>query len=116
MPFDGTNYKGDALQTGLVGLQQISNALRFIPPAWHWDFKTVGCESHGCAIGLAWTIWPEQRNGDISSFLGLPEEDMSPIFGLQLPSNGNNFYGKPSCEVTPLDVADAIDSYIAEKE
>lgn len=124
MPFDGTNYKVKVapLQTGLAGLKQISDALRFSLHDHVWDFTTIGgiasCGSYGCATGLASALWPEEDwpgFDAIARVLELPPSELSPIFGLGFPSENIGYPGKRMVEVTPHNVADAIDHYIAQE-
>ena len=94
MPFDGQDFKLKVrpLQTGLAGLAQLSDALRWsMPHNFRWDFghlleKEAGhCGSYGCAIGLAHVLWPKEVPSStyvhLAAFLGLPCDDMCPIFG-----------------------------------
>lgn len=124
MPLDGTNWKVkvEPLQTGLAGLKQLGDALRWnIPRNFNWDFTTLGgtntCGSFGCAIGLACDLWPKQiacrLSHDVADALNIPERDLAPIFGLRdtMSVYGMNLHGG----ITPHDVADAIDRYIAGK-
>ena len=125
MPFDGKNFKPTIkpLQTGLAGLKQLGDALRWsVPDDFGWDFAKPGnhCGYNGCAMGLMRYLWPTQvaYPGDVSVFNHgavciVDNEELKPLFGYELTGNA---YGKTHAHVTPHDVADAIDRYIAEKE
>lgn len=125
MPFDGKDYKPTIkpLQTGLSGLKQLGDALRFIPQDHKWNFSDAGgpdeqgCGSHGCAIGVARCLWPENNlalSRWIADFFKLPREELAPIFGVLGGGRHRDTYpDTPYSDVTPHDVADAIDDYIA---
>ena len=119
MPLDGTNFKVKIkpLQTGLAGMRQLADVLRFVTPDFHWDFQTLGCGTHGCLAGLSRGLWPDSVEYAsimaVAIAVKIPTEDLSPIMG---GVGMEDVYGEKSHEqVTPHDVADAIDRYIAEK-
>jgi len=129
MPLDQTNYqvKIAPLQTGLAGLKQIGDALWWsIPPNFRWVFSELleeeddQCGSYGCATGLAHILWPETVTLPtylaVADALDLPQGDMQPIFGCGGADPGPyDGLGKLLKDITPHDVADAIDCYIAGK-
>ena len=122
MPLDGTNWKVKIkpLQTGVAGLKQLGDVLRYtIPAYWNWIFSKLGddttCGTFGCAAGLARRLWPSQvlqaRIDSLAFALQLPLNDLIPIFGMPLQHECD----KKAKDITPHDVADAIDRYIAGK-
>ena len=120
MPLDGTTYKPKIkpLETGLAGLKQIGDRLR-LPLDHEWDFQIAarGCDSAGCAILTTKFAWPNQVRyascDAVSEVLEIPRHDLDSLFGM---SNTYTVYGKLHNLITPTDVADAIDRYIAGKE
>lgn len=122
MPLDGTNYKPKIkpLQTGLAGLKQLGGVLRWLPLPGEWDFSKLvhDCGTKGCAMFVARCRWPDQVPkaciGRFADHLNIPRSELYGLFG----STGmEEWYGdKSHAEVTPTDVADAIDRYIAVKE
>ena len=124
MPSDGTNYKKiKPLETGLAGLKQLGDALRYsVPATFRWNFRTIGsandCGSYGGAVRLAHDLWPEQlvsrTSRGLADALFLPTDDLDPIFGIK---NTASVYGlRLHDNITPTDVADAIDRYIERRE
>lgn len=124
----------EPLKTGLAGLQQVSAQLRNLPPTHEWDFTWVGgpketdCSSAGCAVGLMRALWPEQCAPHlvgwkcVSSIFELPRGGIETLFGLEsgynveLLEDSAFYYGKKYDDVTPHDVANAIDAYIAKHQ
>ena len=122
MPFDGTNFKVKIapLQTGLTGLKQLGDVLRWMPLPGEWDFGKLvhDCGTKGCAMFVAHCRWPDQLRkaciGVFADHLNIRRTELYGIFGA---TGMEDWYGeKIHDEVTPHDVADAIDRYIAEKE
>lgn len=108
MPFDG-------VQLGHARLTKLSRLLRTgeFPASFTWDFEKykekTDCGTVGCALGLAHMIWPNDfRSLTRVEFFGTTYETDTKLF-----FNTNNFYGKLDAAVTPVDVADAIDRYLA---
>lgn len=120
MPLDGTNYKKKIkpLETGLVGLKQIGDLLR-LPLSHKWTFESCShnCDTAGCAVLTAYIAWPERTGmptiDHVVSALNLPPEEVNCLFG---GVGGEWPYRTLHRHVTPTDVADAIDLYIAGKE
>lgn len=115
----------EPLKTGLAGMAQLSSLLRNLPPSHDWDFSITGgpndhdCGSYGCALGLMEAVWPTQvkefawRIGEVFK---LPRGDLHPIFGMWEGGGLASHYGKSHAFVSPLDVANAIDAYIAKHQ
>lgn len=124
MPFDS---KPEARPTspppfvpGREGLAQLARLLRQdMPQGFMWDFaigydrRSHPCGSVGCAYGLCCHLWPELFQD------GFIVNEMAVRFGIsheiseRLFINVGNFYGKRMFEITPEDVANAIDRYLA---
>ena len=120
MPFDGKNFKPTIkpLQTGLAGMRQLADGLRWnIPVDFGWDFADTGitCGHNGCAMEVAKCLWPKQVSvgGDLLKIFKIPFNDFERLFGMR---DTILAYGKRHENVTPHDVADAIDRYIERRE
>ena len=125
MPLDGTNFKPKIkpLETGLAGLKQLGDALRYsVPAGFGWNFTSLGhydCGTAGCAMGFMRFMWPSQvtHPGDLRIFTdtGVSENELGAIFGWTQTSKIYS-HRASHAHVTPADVADAIDVYIKRKE
>ena len=114
---------GLSFSPGREGLRRLAEVLRQKTPRFTWDFGTVyteeECGSKGCAYGLARFLWPhdiaveEFGQSDFTRIMaeafGLYIEDSRALF------SSDRTYGKDYSEVTPNDVADAIDRYLSGK-
>ena len=106
----------EPLKTGLAGLKQIGDQLR-LPLNHVWDFGIGSnhCGSRGCAILTTHIAWPEQVRvpclQSVAKALGFSRDELCGLFGMIYP---NEYCGKGL--VTPLDVADAIDAYVAKHQ
>lgn len=129
MPFDGTYSKFDVLLTGLPGMAQIAEGLRGdFSSLLAWNFNAPLCAGSeyahitecgylGCGVGYAHRRWPHQvkrPNLDtLARVLQLPQEEIGAVFGyIGMPKY---YPGKVHDDVTPLMVADAIDTFIDSK-
>jgi hypothetical protein len=110
---------------GLFGderLKLLADMLRqSMPKGFAWDFNIIeqerGCGTAGCALGLCAATSSTFRrtafvgNGVrwdlICEFFGMRDNDATWLFLRSMT------YHKPYDEVTPRDVADEIDSYLA---
>jgi hypothetical protein len=95
MPFDGVDFNQPCLRTLSAVLRDETKW----PAGFYWDYR-----SHTtCAVGLGKRLWgfhePSRR---------VPHRDMDLIF-----VQCGRAAGKWMDEVTPADVADAIDGYLA---
>ena len=116
MPFDGRHFITDTLQTGLLGLDQISNGLRqevYNYLSWNFNYteRYTECGYTGCAVGYAHIRWPEQvpeaELPTLSRALQVSMKDLTPILGFDI--HYKNYYGDiPRKEITPVMVADAL--------
>ena len=132
MPFDSKTYQ-DAPVTDDPsfdyrvftprhdGLRKLAWVLRH-PEVWPkghtWNYNSTivrhECGTFGCAMGVARLMWPAHINdADVV--------EMGDKFEMLLCDAGAIFYepptyGKTAAEVTPLDVADAIDRYLAAQQ
>jgi hypothetical protein len=143
MPFDDNRLPDLRTFTpGREGLRQLSYLLRH-PELWpnpdfEWDFHEVyvdrflekkvrigmfrhqivreRCGTKGCALGLVVQMWPECCLAPIDDantlsidaaqrWFGMAHDDAKKIFSF-------NGYGDDE-NVTPIDVADAIDEYLS---
>lgn len=110
-PFD---YR--VLTPGHDGLRKLAWVLRH-PEVWPqdhtWDFGTIlrrePCGTVGCAMGVAQLMWGKQIWLYREAPFDMKRVDYDNIFTEGL------IYGK-GCAVTPLDVADAIDRYLAAQQ
>ena len=129
--FDGKLI--EAFIPGDEGLRQLSSLLRHVeewPQYFDWDYGKLlqfhDCGSAGCAIGLCAQIWPEEfpkiectpgqymvLERIISKNFGMPHCETERIF--YAPSIGGGMYGKNRWDITPIDVANAIDDYLRRK-
>lgn len=107
-------------------LALLAEALRQpMPKCFRWDFETVyevdKCGTVGCAMGLGRVIMPEMQRvcakGEaegshpdkvIAEFFDLPDSDI--VYTLFYD---DDLYGKDFSQVTPADVAGAIEHYLA---
>jgi len=129
MPLDQTTYtpaetKPDLSKPSLEGLSWLLR--RQMPPSHVWNFREAfhrnECGTVGCAIGVGCAVWPEVEAvacvnpmfGTVvfGAMLGLSQDDSYRLFSASRTSANEN-YGKDPRNVTPRDVADAIDRYIA---
>ena len=122
MPFDDRGFlKDDALtfSPGKEGLRKLAVLLRAdMPENFRWDYSVPcdrrgACGTIGCAYGLAKTVWPELELHGIEMIGTLCK-----AFGLETYAAIEIFYcartyGKEWRQVTPHDVANAIDRYLA---
>ena len=117
-PFDYRTFS-----PGREGLRKLAWVLRH-PEVWpkshRWDFSQVlekgSCGTAGCAIGVAAMVWPASLPfACLSPLCGDDQSLRSEVEHIFLPTGQgcHHLYGKSIMEVTPLDVADAIDSYLA---
>jgi hypothetical protein len=134
MPLDSTTYAPEIdltklAETGHGRLRQCSYLLRH-PELWpthRWKFKTLfeqsvsfeqdcfgTCGTTGCALGVMISHFPSTFGllyigigGERPSFFGVDATDFETIF-LTIEA-----YGKAWAEITPTDVADAIDALLA---
>lgn len=118
MPRDGELRTRQPLKPGLAGLAQLRDELRKPMPDTHtWDFgvslQINHCGTAGCAMGLAYLIWPQQAPKYM-----LPRQ-AAPLFGLTLDEAEGLFmprgYRADVELVTPTMVADEIDKLLREK-
>lgn len=117
MPFDSMPLDKEKQKARDRGFQ-LAHALRNLPETHEWDFSFSGgktkCGSIGCAIGLAYVIWPEFRetrgNSELEAkFFGLEERPyIDVVFGY-----GDWFQKNDSIldmsDVTPEMVADELE-------
>ena len=127
MPFDDKTFVPD-LKTfvpGREGLRQLSYLLRH-PELWpvnhSWDFDMTlvkhDCGTTGCAMGIAGMVWPDLFVGADGFFLSDWVDRVVRLFHVTHDEahaifTDDGIYGKPMEDVTPTDVADAIDEYLA---
>ena len=123
MPFDGKQVPDlKTFTPGHDGLRQLSYLLRH-PEFWlkrfTWDFTSVlrpdgRCGTAGCALGIAQSVW-NIVEGD-NTFVSMRCDEYGELFGMTASDVNRIFFtehGKPSLsDVTPIDVADAIDRYL----
>ena len=117
MPFDSTPiFDPLTFSLGREGLRKLSYLLRH-PEMWsrfEWNFEYVDgpvtkhdCGTAGCALGLAGLMWPgHDRIFDFAE----SEKDQAALFPVFYQ---NYIYDKPWENVMAVDVADAIDRYLA---
>ena len=129
MPFDSRT--ADEVVTlppfarGRQGLRNLAYVLRnpvLWPQGHEWDYSTVlsnaPCGTAGCAIGIARMVWPGfplplEHQADwcpqAASFFGMKQRTFEEIFISARKHDCDDWE-----EVTPVMVADAIDSYLAQ--
>ena len=119
-PFDYRTFT-----PGPEGLRKLAWVLRH-PEVWpqhRWSFLTIcddvgACGTIGCAVGVAHRMWPagiamSLGVASAAKAFGIPQEDARYLFASVAPYVGETYAKRPQ-HVTPLDVADAIDSYLAQ--
>lgn len=100
MPFDGTIEPN---------LQMLSAALRDWrqwPAGFQWDYQS----QKSCAVGLATQLYGKRAFQRMTPWLHIP---FSPMFDIFFFGAGTD---KPRSAVTPDDVANGIDAYLAWKK
>lgn len=120
----------EPFEPGHEGLRRLAVVLRRPLPFWFiWDFAVISKDMPGrvcgCALTLARTIWPEFRAISASEpdvprqmraerlAFNMQKKDFTAIFGTNLGDWEHWAYGKKSAgDVSPTDVAEAIDSYL----
>ena len=117
MPFDDPNAVPvvPEFKTGKEGLKNLAYVLRH-PELWphhKWDYGTEfeplykSCKTVGCAIGVATVVWPGHEIRDELMMGGrIPVGVIEDIFYC------SGTYQKNWVDITPLDVANAIDRYL----
>ena len=130
----------DLSKPSLEGLAMLLRTEELWPKGYQWSFLDVAealhervegisinqpgayqrCGTHGCAIGLAYEMWPEiqtrhQYMGEsidnIAEATGISSMDAHCLFW----ETDTYYPGHVHEEVTPVMVADAIDRYLAER-
>jgi hypothetical protein len=97
-------------------LQNLATVLRH-RDMWPVDFQWNYGSCFHCAMGLAWQLWGDDprlnrivpNTGRMGSLLGIPDEPAREIF-ITLDPNASSSRLSP---ISPQDVADAIDAYLA---
>ena len=118
-PADPLDYR--TFTPGPGGLRKLAWVLRHPgvwPPGHTWDYnKTIvrhQCDTFGCAMGVAQLMWPAHIDDtnvmEMSDKFNMPLGDANAIFYDPFT------YDKHWTDVTALDVASAIDSYLARAE
>lgn len=101
-------------------LRMLAFALRHMPQTHAWDFSHCyhstkpehrnHCGSAGCAFGLTKALWPDEEGRRPShAHYDMPTYTFGRIFAVV---GGEPLYGKSATEVTPEEVASAIDAYL----
>jgi hypothetical protein len=97
-------------------------------PKHRWNFSRVcdktDCGTVGCALGVAITKWPAEMSRELRPDDGYTEAFVRLTGMDQKAANGIfrnwNFigegYGKHNSQITELDVADKIDTYLAARK
>lgn len=130
MPFDSkpeVETKPDLSKPSLEGLAYVLR--HAIPDTHRWDFefglRHNDCGTAGCAIGVGRVYWPQVEAIaqlaptefgviEFGNILGLTVDQSLALFSAAY-CNTSETYGKSAIDVTPYDVADAIDRYLASK-
>lgn len=129
MPFDSIGFqkesKPDLSEPSLPGLSWLLRHKEAWPSNHTWDFNFVTrqtrCGTAGCALGLAAERWYVGRRfllSDLCCRFGMEGGNFNEIFGVVSPGpnepiNYSPYYRKDRDLVSPEEVADAIDAYLA---
>lgn len=95
-------------------LRDLAKVLRqSLPIKWNFEYiedSDPECGTSGCALGVAAVMWPEFKidydSETFAKLFDMGESDFKEIFVF------NDLYGKEYEDVTPTDVANAIDYYL----
>ena len=93
-------------------LKSLSYVLRHSetwPEDFEWDYR----DCITCAMGLASQLWNKVQTHTLSMSL---EFDMSHLSTYRIFIELDRVLKKPANKITPIDVADAIDAYLADNQ
>lgn len=124
MPFDDSEFLKTVPDLSAPSLEGLSFLLRHRdrwPEDHRWAFQygllMKDSETVGCALGIAQLIWGlpicAMKSHHVAALFGMEDEDFGRIFH----SEGRSYGYAPlqPADVTPEQVADAIDRYLANR-
>jgi len=102
--------KAKVMKPELNNLSHILRNKNLWPEGFEWDYS----HCHTCAMGLAHKLWKEQIEYPLTNV-------MAKVFDMSSEAAGDIFTGmgktlEDEQNITPEQVADAIDAYIANKK
>lgn len=116
MPFDGRYISTPAMRRAIL----ISALRHPMPPEFTWDYgcfhTRTACGTTGCALGLARTIFPDERR--LRRKFWRPFKAWAEVFGITPKQAGRIFCSRETYhvqklgDVTPHQVADQLEKVV----